>query len=133
MASPATNHPTHPLVARFRAWCRRTQPAFWSGDELELAASDIGTSSADLRALAARDTHAADLLPCRLRLLGLDPAALATSDRALLRDMQRLCSGCRSKRRCRRELNGVFLRWAPYCPNDATIRTLVAEAAAARH
>jgi hypothetical protein len=49
-----------------------------------------------------------------------------------MRDLQRVCTVCGSKRRCAHELakNPSDPAWQKYCPNATTLAALVAERAA---
>ena len=62
-------------------------------------ASDLRMSSADLEALVRQGPHAADELPKMLTALGIDLEDLARTEPLVLRDMERVCSMCISKRR----------------------------------
>jgi hypothetical protein len=46
-----------------------------------------------------------------------------------LRDLQRACSLCASKRRCKRDLarKSTDPGWQQYCPNASTLHALIAE------
>jgi uncharacterized protein DUF6455 len=89
-------------------------------------AQDLGISAADLGLLARRDKTAADLLYRRLKALRLDPTSV---DPAVMRDLQRCCSNCDSKRLCAHELEDKprSATWPKYCPNEDTIAALTAE------
>ena len=92
-------------------------------NEMARIAGDLGTSPAELRGLTGRGPHAADLLGSRMRSLGLDQAKV---DPAVMRDLQRCCSGCVSKTLCTHELEDhpKGARWPEYCPNELTIAAL---------
>ena len=91
--------------------------------EVARVAQDLGISTADLCALAGRDRTAADLLNRRLATLRVDPASV---DPVLMRDLQRCCSSCDSKRLCLHELEDKpqAASWPKYCPNEETIAEL---------
>jgi hypothetical protein len=94
--------------------------------EMQRIARDLGMSMAELRVLAGRDRNAADLLRRRLNSLNLGPAGI---DPAVMRDLQRCCSKCDNKILCAHELEDKpkVASWPKYCPNEQTIRALVAE------
>jgi hypothetical protein len=94
--------------------------------EVARIAQDLGISAADLRVLASRDKTAADLLHRRLETLRLDPASV---DPALMRDLQRCCSNCISKRLCAHELEDKpkGASWPKYCPNEGTIAAVTSK------
>jgi hypothetical protein len=123
------------LAQRFREWKERRQDfaAFdlCSPGETARMAHDLRLTTRDLRALARKGAHAADLLYRRMADLGLDRAAVARREACTLRDMQKVCALCESKGRCRRDLAhfAPLSEWTGYCPNDETLRTLVASGA----
>jgi hypothetical protein len=67
-------------------------------------AKDLGMSVSDLRGLAAKGPGAADVLQKMLLALSVDPKALAETDPAVLRDLQRICIVCSQKGRCQHDL-----------------------------
>jgi uncharacterized protein YjiS (DUF1127 family) len=86
-------------------------------------ASDLRMSSADLEALVRQGPHAADELPKMLTALGIDLDDLARTEPLVLRDMERVCSMCISKRRCDRDLAAgtAAAHYEEYCGNAPTI------------
>ena len=54
-----------------------------------------------------------------LKALGIDEADLARTEPLLLRDMERVCTLCRHKRQCDRELAAgtATEHYEGYCPN----------------
>jgi len=100
-------------------------------DEMERMARELGLTTSDLGALAAKGTvDAADLLPRRMASLHLDVAELSRAQPIVLREMQRLCTMCESKRRCTRDLarGAHSSAWHSYCPNHGTLRALAPQA-----
>jgi uncharacterized protein YjiS (DUF1127 family) len=89
-------------------------------------ASDLRMSSADLEALVRQGPHAADELPKMLTALGIDQHDLARTEPLVLRDMERVCSMCISKRRCDRDLAAgtAAAHYEEYCGNAPTIDSL---------
>jgi hypothetical protein len=94
--------------------------------EMQRIAHDLGTSVPELRVLAGRDQHAADLLYRRLNSLKVDPARI---DLAVMCDLQRCCANCADKVLCVHELEDrpTAATWPKYCPNEQTIGALAAE------
>ena len=86
-------------------------------------ASDLRMSSADLEALVRQGPHAADELPKMLTALGIDQHDLARTEPLVLRDMERVCSMCISKRQCDRDLAAgtAAAHYEEYCANAPTI------------
>jgi hypothetical protein len=94
--------------------------------EVKCLAQDLGIPDHELRILAAKDKHAADLLARRMEALGLDAARV---DFAVMRDLQRCCSKCKDKGRCVHELEDDPREplWPKYCPNEQTLAALTEE------
>ena len=69
---------------------------------------------------------AADELPHVLEVLGIDAAALARSQPAVLRDMERVCISCERKGQCNNDIAiGVAARdYEDYCLNAQTVNAL---------
>jgi hypothetical protein len=125
---------SHPLIELLRQltevgkafWARRAAiHEFATQDPSEVAriAQDLRISVADLHILVGQDKTAADLLYRRLETLRLDPTSV---DPVLMRDLQRCCSKCNSKRLCAHELEDKpkDASWPNYCPNEDTIAAL---------
>ena len=103
------------------------------GDSLEHIARDVGLSSSDLYAMAAKPADAADQHTQRLAALDIDRVSLLRRHPRVARDLERVCSLCGQKRRCERDLashpNDPV--WRTYCPNAQTLDALKAAATAA--
>lgn len=91
--------------------------------EVERMAVDAGLTFNDMLELTKRAPDSAALLYRRLEQAGVDVRAL---DAAVLRDMQRCCSGCESKSQCAHELEDKpkAASWPDYCPNQPTLDAL---------
>ena len=89
-------------------------------------ARDLGMASTDLEKFVRRGPRAADELPRLLEVLGIDAAALARSEPAALRDMERVCISCKRKVQCNNDLEiGVSARdYEDYCLNASTMNAL---------
>ena len=100
--------------------------------EMERIARDVGVSGADLSILAGKWPDAADPLYWRMNEIKLDRKEITHADPQVMRDLQRVCTVCASKRRCKHELasNPSDPAWKKYCPNATTLAALVAERAA---
>jgi hypothetical protein len=100
--------------------------------EVEHIARDVGVSGADLSILAGKWPDAADLLYSRMYEINLDRKEITQADPEVMRDLQRVCTVCGSKRRCEHELakNPSDPAWQKYCPNATTLLALAAERAA---
>jgi hypothetical protein len=77
---------------------------------------------------------AAQQLLDRMAVLHLDADALTKREPATMRDMQRLCSSCASKKRCQLDLMLIpnDPAWQHYCPNAGTLDAVQSEAATVR-
>ena len=96
------------------------------GAEYERIAREMGMSGAELRMVVSRGEDSVDLLPTRMATVGLDPSVVSHEDGATMRDLQRTCSLCDHKKRCKRDLmrHPRAARWMKYCPNALTLRAL---------
>jgi hypothetical protein len=123
-----------PIIAALADWWRNWREGTNAAAELARCdtgemvriAADVGVSPADLQSLARHGRHEADLLTERLIALDLDEAELARHETATLRDLQRVCTVCSSKGRCRHDLreDPDDPAWKEYCPNARALQTL---------
>jgi uncharacterized protein YjiS (DUF1127 family) len=116
--------PVSRIVGWWRNWNRRRRNIA----ELDWRlARDLAVSSSELRVLAGKWPD--DLLSRRLEHLDFDAAELARREPQVMRDLERVCTLCGSKRRCRHDLaeNPYYSRWVEYCPNATTLSALIAE------
>jgi len=139
-SNPVKTYPAaKSFVGAFRDWVRhrrlisqcRQRLALCDNSEIERIAHDVGLSSNELRRMAKLGPDAAKELLERMDALHLDADAVAKNEPATMRDLQRLCSNCLSKKRCQRDLvltpNSPI--WHQYCPNADTLDELQREAA----
>jgi hypothetical protein len=94
--------------------------------DVERIAEDIGVSPSELRKLARRGPQSADLLLRRMAALDLDPKEVSAAEPRTFQDLQRVCSMCESKRRCKRDVAADLAApaWKDYCPNASTLLAL---------
>lgn len=107
-----------------------------SPEDVMRIATDLGVPAGELRALAAQGPGAADLLEKMLIELSVDPAVLAKTNPAVMRDLQRLCVVCSQKQRCQHELaeGTAAEHFREFCPNAFTLDALFRQKApSARH
>jgi hypothetical protein len=110
----------------FRAELARVRELDACGPEVGHIARDVGLSESELRTIAAKRPDAADQLKLRLEAMHLDSAELQRSDPLVMRDLERVCTVCGSKRQCTRD----WIRypddeaWRAYCPNAQTLDAL---------
>ena len=133
--SPVKSYPLFESVfATFGDWLTkrrkiresRRQIVHCDSNEVARMARELGVGPSELRRMTQYGPDAADLLPVRMAALHLDADALECSMPGVMRDLQRLCSTCVSKKRCQRDLehdpeNPV---WRQYCPNKGTLAAL---------
>jgi hypothetical protein len=118
----------------FREWSRRrtrlAELESCGPAEVEHMARDLGMSRGELSVLAGKWPDSADLLSRRLEQLNL-----AGVDPQVLRDLERACTLCGSKRKCEYDLTirPSSRVWTEYCPNAPTISALTAERSAGRN
>jgi hypothetical protein len=108
------------VLARLRTWWqRRDELDRMDPQELGRIASDVAVSVPELKDMAARGPHAADLLHERMRALGLSKLDVERIAPGLMRDLERTCSCCHEKGVCRNDLATApdDPAWAGYCPN----------------
>jgi hypothetical protein len=115
------------------AWCRACFKGGSESDfgccseaEIERMARDVRMSVSELRALAKKGPEAADILLRRMAALDLDPKEVAWLEPAAFRDMQRVCTMCKSHRRCAWDFarRAPVSTWERYCPNTTTLEAL---------
>ncbi len=139
MPNPVSTYPVFKsVVTTFREWAhkckvmRQSRHQFDETDSHELAriANDVGLSPSELRRMAKLGPNAAKQLLDRMTALRLDPEVIAKTEPITMRDMQRLCSACASKKQCQRDL--ILDRddpvWRQYCPNAGTLGALQSDA-----
>jgi hypothetical protein len=134
MTSPAAN-PWTAMTAWWRNWRAargRLDELDGCGGELARIARDVGVAPAELYAIAAKRPDSAEPLKRRLEALRIDPAALRRDDPLVMRDLERVCSVCGSKRRCIRDWvrHPDDQTWRDYCPNAMTLEALGTKPAA---
>lgn len=106
----------------------------YAEDEVQRLAKDVGVSVSELRGLARFGPDAADLLLRRMAALDLDRNEVSQAQRQTFQDLQRVCTMCKSHRRCARDIarDSADAAWEEYCPNVATLKALNAMPWAAR-
>src|SRR6201996_8717548 len=108
------------LVDRFSdAMARQREIMQLDTREIDAVARDLNLSSADFQALSFRPPGLPESLTMRLCDVGVSENELAVAHSDVLRDMERVCSQCRFKSRCARDLaHGRRATPAKYCPNE---------------
>jgi hypothetical protein len=142
-SNPVKTYPvSNSVLAAFGDWVRKhrlirqCRQRFNECDSQQTVqiATDLGLSPNELRRMARLGPDAAKLVLERMSALHLDAEAIAKSEPATMRDLQRLCSTCASKRQC--QFDSLLVpddpKWWQYCPNAGTLGALQSEAANAR-
>jgi hypothetical protein len=121
------------LFAPILAWCYDRIPGTIAPLERERvgprevgAVEDAATSGGEM---SARYCYDAGLLFRRMALLQIDRDELASDDPLLFRELQGLCTLCRSKGQCMQDLaqecdEAPRQEWRDYCPNATTLNAL---------
>lgn len=133
--SQQSSYPTVDLVLNAIAgWVNRYRDAIGHAnefgqcgpEEVSQIAKDLGVSANELRGLASKGPHAADLLQKMLVALDVDPQVIARKDPLVMRDLQRLCINCADKKLCARELakGTAAAHFHEFCPNAFTLDAL---------
>jgi hypothetical protein len=93
-------------------------------------ASDVGMNEGELCVLAGRWPDTLDLLRQRMEQLKLNAADGVQIEPEVVRDLQRTCALCMSKRQCAHDFakRAAGPVWQEYCPNAMTFSALLAEA-----
>lgn len=132
--SPAGSEPG--LLTRALDWikaysARQQEVGRLSRDDIELMATDLGMSAADLCDVLPRGSDNTFLMDSMLLARGLDPEEVRRSLTPLLRDLELACTRCAATGRCRRELQaGTAAEHShDFCPNADTIDDLLTEQA----
>jgi hypothetical protein len=118
---------------REREMGRARQAEFDSCDSYDRAriAGDMGLPVNELHQLSSYRADSAEALTSRMAALHIQPKAV---DGWVMRDLERLCTTCTCKSRCKKDL----LRepndpvWKDYCPNVGTLQSLL-EGSTGRH
>jgi hypothetical protein len=120
------------LLGRVLSWVRAhanpgSDLAMLSREELRHIAGDLSLAESDLLSLSAGARDNTVLMERMMRARGLDPDQMRHRFVTLLRDVERVCTQCKSTGKCQRELDAATARLHchDYCPNAATFEDLV--------
>ncbi len=135
MTAPPRTWPFVSTLGRwYRNWSTAREGAFElqcaGAAEVERIAQELGLSSFELQNLVKRPDER-PLLARRLAVLHIEPPALAKSEPATFRDLQRVCTLCGVRDRCAADLEDqgrdpAWQEWRDYCPNATTLSALAA-------
>lgn len=114
------------LLGRWRSAAAAWRELAALGPEMDVVAKDLGLTSRELRALAAKGVGAAKELTCVLEALGIDQDVVVRHDPVVLRDLQRVCTLCEHKKKCNDDLDAgtIAQNYSGYCPNANTLQAL---------
>lgn len=120
------------LLARVFDWIKAravlsSELAAMSRADLQLLATDIGVSEADLRAIAPQLSDHSDLLDKMITARGLEPELVRRIFVGAVRDMETTCARCRDAGFCERELKAgtAAARSHEFCGNATMIDELL--------
>jgi len=133
MTHVSTHQPFAGFKDRWRQFVRnrksRAELAALPQGDVGVIARDIGMSESGLRALRPANPRYTELMPERMRQLGLDPEFVARTEPAAYRDMANVCANCGSWRRCTHDLDkgDVEAGMNTYCGNTLTMDAFIAD------
>ena len=109
------------------ACATRSDLAALSREELRHIADDLSLAEADFLAISAGGHDNTVLMEGMMRARGLDPDRLRRSFGTFLRDVERVCTRCKTTGRCRRELDAgtAAMRCHEDRPNATTFDSLI--------
>jgi hypothetical protein len=120
------------LLGRVLDWVRAhalpgSDLADFSRAELRHMAGDLSLAESDLSVVAARGRDNITQMEGMMRARDLNPDQIRHAFVTLMRDVERVCTGCRTTGRCRRELDAgtAALHCREYCPNTHTFDDLI--------
>ncbi len=122
------------LARKWRTWQHRraamAELEHCGSAERRRIAGDIRMNEGELCVLAGRWPDTVDLLRQRMDQLQLNPSDGVQIEPEVMRDLQRTCALCMSKRRCGHDFakHAAIPVWEVYCPNAMTLSALLAEA-----
>src|SRR5262245_9837845 len=121
------------LVHLWHDWIKRRrsmmQLACCDRTDVARMAHDIGVSSGELYTLSGKWPDSADLLLRRIDESKLDATEIKKAEPQVMRDLQRVCTLCASKRKCSHDLatGPSEPAWQSYSSNTTTLKALSAE------
>lgn len=110
----------------FARWREQMELSQMPHAELGRMAHELGLSSDELRSLAAKGPHAADLLYERMQALGVSRTDVDRLGWNLMRDLEKTCACCGDKGQCRADLaaHPDSPAWKEYCPNAMSLEAI---------
>jgi hypothetical protein len=125
------------MSRRFLAWCADAWSAAAEAEELAMLdeetiqqiSKDCAIAPDDLLQLVKAGPHAADEMIEMMRALNIEESDVAVLHPALFREMQLTCTKCRSKTRCRNDLEARVAgqEFSGYCGNAPNLNAIRAD------
>lgn len=118
---------TDRMVAFIKDWLERNELrrsiSRLDARDREKIIGESGLSNSDLAYVMRTPFLSDDLLSPMMRRFGLDPEELKSSQLGVVRDLERICTMCPNRRRCRQgvALGDEVETCRQYCPNSATL------------
>ena len=136
--NPMTATDNQPLFTRFCDWIkvrmqRDAELTSLTKADLGAMAADLGMTEADLMDVLPRTADHSGLMDRMMEARGLDPDHVRRACAGLVRDMELVCSRCRSAALCQHDLalGTAAMNGHEYCGNSHTFTELTAGAGAA--
>jgi hypothetical protein len=110
-------------VDDYRKWTLFVEELEAAGDDGERLLEQLRLCNGDIRKLLAARPQDAALLYRMMEVLGIDADEVETW---VLRDLERMCAGCRSKAECRDDLDHGMAaeNWQGYCENRVNLEAI---------
>lgn len=104
-------------------------------DEVARIAHDLGVTPDQLAEVAGKGPDSAALLGKMLVALGVDAKRVADGEPGVMRDLQRLCASCATRRQCLHEFAAgtAAEHYHEFCPNAYTLDALLQEQKQQKH
>jgi hypothetical protein len=118
------------VIDAFGNWRRRRRDILemreLDGRVVAKIARELNIQPTDLDMPIRKGSHAADELSDLLTLLGVNSDLLAKTEPLVLHDMARVCTSCKQKHRCNRDIAAgtSAQHYAEYCLSASTIDDL---------
>jgi len=128
-------HGLEAALAAIAVWVMKYRYALGKRDEamkcgpqdVARVAQELRVPASELALLASNGPDSAALLQKMLLALGVKRGSLPQGNSPLMRDLQRLCVTCVTKRRCQHELadRTAAQNFRDFCPNAYTLEALL--------
>jgi hypothetical protein len=121
-----------PMIGHVVSWAKRVSFRFdqseelrkLNPDEIKKIARDFGISPSEFLMVARSDVGVQALLKQRLVEMGLSETLLQNQHPKEFGDLNRVCAGCASAKRCASDFQQERSGRSDYCPNTFTLEAL---------